>query len=76
MRASRKLIAAAVLAGGLALGVGVTPAQAATLRGVYGTQADCFTAGWYGYNNYGWSWPECLQQDPNGNPQTLWFLYA
>ncbi len=76
MRVTRKLIATPAVAGGLVLGIGVAPAHASQLRGVYYTQADCYTAGWYGYNNYGWSYPQCLQQDPYGNATTQWFLYA
>lgn len=78
MHATRKIIAAATLAAGLALGAGVAPAHAGTgtLRGVYYTQSECLRVGWYGHDNYGWGWPECLQQDQNGQPQTFWFLYA
>jgi uncharacterized membrane protein len=60
MRTARKLLTTAAVAGALALGVGVAPAHATSLRGVYSTQQYCFDAGWYGYQNYGWSWPECV----------------
>ena len=76
MRATGKIIATATLVSGLALGVGVAPAHASALRGVYFTQAECLRVGWYGYDNYGWGLPECLQQDQYGQPQTLWFLYS
>ena len=76
MHAMKKIITTATLVGGLALGAGVAPAHASVLRGVYYTQSECFRIGWYGHDNYGWGWPECLQQDQYGQPQSQWFLYS
>ncbi|GAA3805713.1 hypothetical protein GCM10022226_27260 [Sphaerisporangium flaviroseum] len=70
MRTVRTLIASVVLAAGLAVSVGVTPAQAATLRNVYYYDWDCHRVGNLGIDSGWWTSYTCTPQ------YGYWFLYA
>ncbi|GII81501.1 hypothetical protein Sru01_64830 [Sphaerisporangium rufum] len=71
MRKVRTLVAAAMLAGGLTLSIGVAPAEAAaTLRNVYYYDWDCHRVGALGIDSGWWTSYQCVPQ------YNLWFLYA
>ncbi|MER6178613.1 hypothetical protein [Streptosporangium sp. NPDC001681] len=70
MRRMRALLVSAFLATGLALSVGVLPAQAATLRNVYYYDWDCHRVGNLGIQEGGWTSYTCTPQSG------FWFLYA
>jgi hypothetical protein len=66
----RTLLISAVLATGLAVSVGVTPAQATTLRNVYYYDWDCRRVGDLGIQSGWWTSYTCVPQ------YNYWFLYA
>ncbi|MER5625144.1 hypothetical protein ABT061_29335 [Streptosporangium sp. NPDC002544] len=70
MRKVRTLLVAAFLTTGLALSVGVAPAQAATLRNVYYYDWDCHRVGNLGIQEGRWASYTCTPQSG------FWFLYA
>ena len=78
MRKARNLLLAVALASGLAVSLGATAAQAATLRNVYYEVSDCNRYGSYGVDNGLWPSYTCTWVS-NGSstwPYGFWFLYA